>query len=1022
VWDTLSGFYAWVHAHPQKALCFSGGGIRSATFNLGVLQGLARHEIIEEFDYLSTVSGGGYIGGWLSAWLCREKSAAQVFLKLRKYRGNEPLTPEPEQIQHLRAYSNYLTPKLGLLSADTWTLISTYLRNLLLNWIVFIPALAAILIIPRGCLALLRSEVNGEFMYGTAVVGAFFALWAIIYAAFHRPSMSDHTKKRTPPSPNAGNQSHFLIFCFAPLWISAVCITAFWGWLQNPRNVLQGSWPEWILSSGAHRLLMFAGLLTGLHVIGWCLYSFKLKRNRYPELLAVVATGALGGVLLWLGTDLVQTDLTYAPDLEWYVCFALSYFFGAFMITVAAFIGLVSRVTTDEDREWWARMGAWLCIGALAWSLFSTLVLFGPDVLLKLPHLIASLGGISGIATLLLSHSDRTPANKGEEKQMGAKAILPNLALALAAPLFIACLVSAISLGTSWLIQRCDWTRTFHGPASFSAEDITDLPTFTYRLKNKSNPTSSFLWDHLSDTTRDEMMPPGNANPQTELVQSRLVSDLNKIIQTNSLYEASAFSNVVSSLPPGIFRGQPLKGQRLMQVNRLLLATAFPGELARVRFDHQMITHQTSRRELLLLFTALAAIAWFLSRFININKFSLNAVYRNRLIRGYLGASNTQRHPNPFSGFDPADNLCMSELVPRPFHVVNMTLNLVTDQHLAWQQRKAESFTASRLHAGCFRLGYRDVRLYASHQSAVASGGQPGESMRDQSNSGSKPAGGEEAGGLTLGTAVAISGAAASPNSGYHSSPVIAALMTLFNVRLGAWLGNPGKAGNKSFTHRAPRSAFWHVVKEALGLTDDRAPYVYLSDGGHFENLGLYEMVLRRCRFIVIGDAGCDPDCALEDLGNAIRKVRIDLGIPIEIDQFDIASRKEKRSSKYCAIGRIHYEYVDGPAVEPGVLIYIKPALAGNEPRDVFNYKESSFLFPHEPTSDQWFSESQFESYRMLGLHILETMCKGANGDWEKGVGADRLERFKNQTSAYLNNKASSEPGRISRWLKSLTM
>ena len=116
-----------------------------------------------------------------------------------------------------------------------------------------------------------------------------------------------------------------------------------------------------------------------------------------------------------------------------------------------------------------------------------------------------------------------------------------------------------------------------------------------------------------------------------------------------------------------------------------------------------------------------------------------------------------------------------------------------------------------------------------------------------------------------------ISGAAASPNQGYHSSPVVAVLMTLFNVRLGAWLGNPGRAGDKSFTNPAPRNPALHVFKEAFSLTDNTSPYVYLSDGGHFENLGLYEMVLRRCHCIVLSDAGCDPDCSLEDLGNAER-------------------------------------------------------------------------------------------------------------------------------------------------------
>jgi hypothetical protein len=82
----------------------------------------------------------------------------------------------------------------------------------------------------------------------------------------------------------------------------------------------------------------------------------------------------------------------------------------------------------------------------------------------------------------------------------------------------------------------------------------------------------------------------------------------------------------------------------------------------------------------------------------------------------------------------------------------------------------------------------------------------------------------------------------------------------------------------------------------------------------------------------------------------------------------------------HCAVGEILYDRVDGPSARRGVLIYIKPSISGDEPRDVFNYTQSSPSFPHEPTSDQWFSESQFESYRMLGAHIVTEMCQ----DWSR--------------------------------------
>jgi hypothetical protein len=284
----------------------------------------------------------------------------------------------------------------------------------------------------------------------------------------------------------------------------------------------------------------------------------------------------------------------------------------------------------------------------------------------------------------------------------------------------------------------------------------------------------------------------------------------------------------------------------------------------------------------------------------------------------------------------------------QPLHIVNICLNLTAGEELAWQERKGESFTVSPLSSGSFGLGYRNTRDY---------------------------------GDISVGTAVTISGAAASPNMGYHSNPALAFLMTLFNVRLGWWLGNPGLAGNATYPRRNPRSSILPFVYEATGNTNDSYPYVYLSDGGHFENLALYEMVLRRCHRIVVSDAGADPKYIYDDLGNAVRKIRIDLGIPIDITHMGIIGPDEKRPGKYCAIGTIRYKAVDGEDAEDGLLLYIKPVVYPDEgPRDVLNYKKNSEDFPHESTADQWFSESQFESYRRLGYYAIEQISNLKEG------------------------------------------
>ena len=159
-------------------LAFPGGGIRSATFNLGILQGLAEFGLLKNFDYLSTVSGGGYIGSWLTSWIKREKSLKNVEKQLRPSRveqsesfrtweGREPRETlrrrvvkdeEPEPIYHLRTYSNYLAPKTGLLSVNTWVLIAIYLRNLLLNQLIILPATLVLILLTRYMIVLYKQD------------------------------------------------------------------------------------------------------------------------------------------------------------------------------------------------------------------------------------------------------------------------------------------------------------------------------------------------------------------------------------------------------------------------------------------------------------------------------------------------------------------------------------------------------------------------------------------------------------------------------------------------------------------------------------------------------------------------------------------------------------------------------------------------------------------------------------------------------------------------------------------------
>src|SRR6185437_4344946 len=145
------------------------------------------------------------------------------------------------------------------------------------------------------------------------------------------------------------------------------------------------------------------------------------------------------------------------------------------------------------------------------------------------------------------------------------------------------------------------------------------------------------------------------------------------------------------------------------------------------------------------------------------------------------------------------------------------------------------------------------------------------------------------------------------------------------------WLGNPGPAGARTYQHNGPRFAAAPLVQEALGMTNEDRAYVYLSDGGHFENLGVYEMVRRRCRFIVVSDGGCDPDCAFEDLGNAVRRVAIDLNVKIDFRALKIGARQTPPvRGPYCAVATIIYDR--NRREDDGVLLYLKPGYQGVEP------------------------------------------------------------------------------------------
>jgi hypothetical protein len=854
-------------------LAFSGGGIRSATFNLGVLQGLARVGLLRRFDYLSTVSGGGYIGSWLSAWIKHVGSLATVDEELLCDRESGTVYREPDPVNFLRKYSNYLTPKLGVFSADTWALIAVYLRNLTLNLLIITAFFLAVFLVPRLAVwyaGALTSSANGpaNFLFFRALwclgIAVFFISLNQSYWSVKRRFLSDKVDY-----PWYARQGNVLLFVALPIMLSAL-FGGLWLWHGTTHQ--------------SHLNSRHAAFLLALVIIAWLTGTFaaylhanvtrseettrggKLKsaaketlvmvgellqesirpRSRlktvsflFWAVLAVLAGCGLFGGLFALFKNWTD-EQKWMETFIWYAtAFGAPLVAGVYMATGTLLIGLMGRGMQDESREWWSRLGGWLIICSLIWTVLCAIAFFSLPLIAAATGYISAAWVVSTISGVILGKSPLT-GGKGSKKWIEVAVMVVPYVFVVGLFMFLSFLTSSILI---WTTKGWDtfWT---------------------------------VLW-----------------------------------INKNSLDE-------------------------LMSANFLIMNDALDIRLV-VMF--------------IISLGAALALSWR----VDINQFSIHLLYRNRLMRGYLGASNKNRQSQPFTGFDPNDDLPLSDLQTSvsyagPYPIINTALNLVTGRQLAWQTRKAASFMFTPLHSG-----YQ---------------GDPAKEPDNNSCCYRPTIDCARPDGMSLGTAMAISGAAASPNMGYHSSPSLAFLMTVFNVRLGWWSGNPRY--EKKWRKAGPAIGLWYMLKELFGLTDDESGFVYLSDGGHFENLGIYELVKRRCRFIVACDAGQDEDMKFDDLGNAVRKIRVDLGTDIMIDVGPLRDGK-----KHCALGKINYHTGDGRE-EYGDLIYIKASLCGKEPADVRNYKALHKEFPNQTTADQWFDEDQFESYRMVGLHTILELSK----------------------------------------------
>jgi hypothetical protein len=914
-------------------LALSGGGIRSASFNLGILQSFAMmrnqgRSFLSVFDYLSTVSGGGYIGSWLSAWIHRERiqriekpprgedasvldqdrpispdtanrgdndtefhvvehgldSRPSTHVHMQSGANGRPLEP----ITHLRHYSNYLTPQLGLFSRDTWTAIAVYCRNLFLNQLVILPLLTAILILPRLLVIALADwvapgkEVTGKWLVISGVlllvivlaVGS--ALWCLS-SALNRLRTRDVLPEKCCPYTLLQLHTRICV----PLMLAAILISILLssglasGFVKTMEYSFSSYWPftlkpEWFNSStiAIWAIIACSTILSGMMHAGTLMLFAAYNAARSGQairkvdhirsrILFAFISGALGGFTLcsvfYVGVRYLEWSkapwhlLTWGPPLALVV----------FLLSVSVQIAWHSRVHTDMTREWLGSMGGTLLLYAVAWGGLFSLSLYGPlgwDLLAEwetTQNALISGWVLSTVGGILLGDSPKTGSTHAQIWMERASKLLPGLAL-------IGLLI-AIATISAKLIDHVSNGNTKSWPSSVERLDRATADI------------------HVAGPVQADIHVDGTITPQPSTVGA-LIADYGDRLKRTTPWTLSIF--IVACLAIG----------------------------------------------------GVAALS------VDVNEFSMHAFYRNRLVRCYLRASRADRaRSDPVMNFDPDDELFLCELAgdDGPYLIINTALNLTDSKDLGWQERKASSFVLTPRYCGSRETGYCPTETFANK--------------------------------MTLGTAMAVSGAAVSPNWGYHSSRPVAFFLSLFNARLGWWVGNPKHPSTRDTS--GPTLSLYYLLCELFGKTSAESRYVYLSDGGHFDNLGIYELVRRRCRYIVCCDAGADRNFQFEDLGNAIRKIRADFGIDIEIELDMLRSKNGGSSARHHAIGTIRYDHVDQNS-PVGMLVYIKASRTGDEPADVAEYAGRHPDFPHETTADQFFSESQFESYRRLGEHI----------------------------------------------------
>jgi hypothetical protein len=929
-----------------KGICFSGGGIRSATFNLGVLQGLAALDKLGSFDYLSTVSGGGYIHQFLASWISHDSldKVERLLQPLPSKHAERTLWPEP--LRWLRRYSNYLTPQVGLFTADTWVAFAIWLRNTFLNQIVLVATILFILVLPHwrmnhaGTTAselILHGGDAAIFIFVCFAIASFF-IWSQIGPVQTPQNGNQNGNQDGKKRPRGFKQGAVLGLVLLPLVIASFVVSpylfrsAFWhgDTLKATDNAVPCPARSLNLPAGSSPAAPSSiEYVRQLHALAQACVPVPPQAGK-PSATSAVTNSEGTWILRTNGID----DLR-----QWWSAYSFHWW------------SPLKRFSEEPSTSWVfvaLLSGIGLLILAAGRALprdwrFSILLLAVPGAM-GAGYVLVGLSRIFFFASSFFLPVD--------EITRFSVAFLPPVALAI---IFVSVEIGGGLVGNlvdesvrEWFARLRAWSFLF----GFAWVGIVGASLLGPRLAH-----DVFNMAYLGKPLVLGWM--GTTLISVLAGKSSLTSGAS---DNNSALSRSL--NALALIGPPIF------------IIGLTIILSFVVEKALTSLETSLGQQSIPHAEFFWLLLILAATAAIFGWRIDINEFSLHAFYRDRLARCYAGASDPDRRPNRFTGFSAADKrIRLIDLLPAafskappgllpydgaknpklptyqgPFPIFCTTLNLSFGEDLAYQERKGTSFAFTPLYCG-YDVGWTE----ADGKRVQFNGYAPTLNYAYYD------------GGPRMATAVAASGAAISPNWGYHSSPTMAFLLTIFNVRLGLWIRNPRRKtfllprlnGNPS----SPAFGLFYLLAELFGMVNDEAAFVYLTDGGHFENMGLYELVRRHCMTIVICDAEQDGDLNFEGIGMAIRKCRIDCGAEINLDISRLELTGEPPVSPcHSVMGTIRY-----PSGATGRILYIKTAFTEGLPPDLINFHKKHHAFPNDTTANQWFTESQFESYRRLG-------------------------------------------------------